>query len=95
MPKAERAGAVEGVGGGINPSPLRLRGALVDLISGLAHGLHALRPKASADFSRNAGRLSDVRDTDSRSDGAGRSYKHHAADRSGSSRQQNLMLQVE
>ena len=35
-PKTERAGAVEGVGGGINPSPLGLRGGLVDLISGFA-----------------------------------------------------------
>ena len=31
-PTAERAGAVEGVGGGINPSPLGLRGGLVDLL---------------------------------------------------------------
>ena len=49
-PKTERAGAVEVVGGGINLSPLGLRGGLVDLISGLGHGLHALRPKASADW---------------------------------------------
>ena len=30
-PGTERAGAVEGVGGGINPSPLRFRRGLVDL----------------------------------------------------------------
>ena len=35
-PTTERAGAVEGVGGGINPSPLGLRGGSVDLISGFA-----------------------------------------------------------
>ena len=49
-PGVKRAGAVDGVGGGINTSPLGLRGGLVDLIGGLAHGLHALSPKASADL---------------------------------------------
>ena len=48
-PTPPRAGAVEGVGGGINPSPLGSRGGLVDLISGLARALHALRLSASAD----------------------------------------------
>ena len=33
-PATERAGAVEGVGGGINPSPLGFSRGLVDLIDG-------------------------------------------------------------
>ena len=52
-PTTQRAGAVEGVGGGINPSPLGLRGGLVDLFVGFIAwrgGLHALRLSASADF---------------------------------------------
>ena len=50
LPTGKRAGAVDVVGGGTSPSPLGLRGGFVDLISGLARGLHALRLSASADF---------------------------------------------
>ena len=39
-----------GYGGRINPSPLGLRGGLVELINELARGLHALRLSASADY---------------------------------------------
>ena len=59
-PKAERAGAVEGVGGGINPPPWDLLkgriSGLVDLFCGFCGlmfgdwGLHALRLSAWAHF---------------------------------------------
>ena len=43
-PTPQRAGAVEGVGGGINPSPLGSRGGLVDLISGFVAWLVVYTP---------------------------------------------------
>ncbi len=46
-PKTERAGAVEGEGGGINPSPKRFRGGLEDLFVGfIAWLLGSTRPEA-------------------------------------------------
>ena len=43
-PATERAGAVEGEGGGINPSPRGVKRGLVDLISGLMSWLVLYTP---------------------------------------------------
>ena len=57
-PTRERAGAVEGVGGGINPSPKRVKRRISGFdcwIYCFARALHALRLSASADDGKRLG----------------------------------------